>query len=446
MNYQLPLLVIIPVLAMVFEYIISKLKIKYDGILPLISALAITVISIYIATNVDLASAGRQMQMNLPWISSWGISFSLSTDGLSAIFCVLLSLLFLIMTVLCFNKKKGCTYWCMNLLVQALILNFIISDNLVVRVLSWELIWLPIFIILIGSDKEHYSIKLSNSWLLTQLLILSGTVIMVGKFDKIYNVAFWLFMLTILFRSCTFPYNRTIKKLSERFAPEISMLTLVILPLVPIIFLTNTILPLFSSYLHADINTIAIFLCINCLIWIIKLITSRSISMIAITNICVFYSLIIIWLINPTIETLQLCTLLIISKSILNLVILYYGNNTSSELNKWGFISAIILSFGFTGVVIGTPILKLISYWDSFQRPIAITTLVLITLMFMTTVVKLKGLFKYKKTILLGGWPEIIKLAVVVIVFTGAVITSIDPTYVNKMVKHYYITNMAGGK
>ena len=428
----LPILILIPLAASIIEYLLTRFKINYDGIVPLVSSISSLILSIYAIQDLQPA-------FSIPWISRWEINYSLGLNGISNIFIVLLSFVFLMITVLSLNKPKHRTYWCMNLLIQGLVFNFILTQDLVIRVLSWEFIWIPAFVILINTDRKHYSIKFSNIWFLAQALLIGGTVIIIGKFSQIYNFAFWLFLTATLLRS----YLRA----PERFDTEVSLITTVVLPLLPMIFLINTILPMFPYQVHANIQPISIFICACIFVWILRLIASRSIFMISYSNIFIFSGLILIWLLNPTVKIMQLCVQIIIAKTVLNVLLIYYGNRTRFSLNKWIFMLSLVLSFGFAGAVIGLPAVKLFSLWDITQHQITIAMFSLLFILFIVTIIKMGILFDSERPKIVPDkkWLEIVKLATACIIFLGVVTASLDPSYIDQMVRDYHKTNISRG-
>jgi len=403
----LPLFIIIPVAASILEYLLKKLRLGSKGIIPLVSSILCVSLSSYVALN-------HQPEFIIPWISRWGIDFSLGLNDTSTAFIILLSLLFLILNILWFRKQERPLYWRMSLLIQALIFNFVLTQNLAIRVLSWEFIWIPMFMILINTDRKHYSLKFSYLWFFAQILLISGTVIMLGKFEGMYGIAFWLFFIATISRSY----------LSGKFDPDVSIITTTILPLLPIIFLTNTILPLFPHYVHMNTEVISIFICAIIFIWIMRLAISKAISTIYISNIFVLYSLVLIWLLDPGSKVIQLCIQIIVAKSILNVLLVYHGSKTTNSFNKWVFLVSLMLSFGFGGIIIGIPIAKLLSIWTVTKPSIMITMLCLLFAFFIVTSIKLGRLFNTERTIVsdhLGM--EIIKLASVLIIVIGVVKT-----------------------
>jgi hypothetical protein len=260
---------------------------------------------------------------------------------------------------------------------------------------------------------------------------------MIGKFTKIYEAAFWLMLVALIIR--------TYLNVSSRFKPEVTILINVITPLLPIIFFINTIMPLFNKYIQVNALGVAIFICAISLIWIFKLIVSRAVSAIYTANVAIFSGLILAWLLKPDLKMLQLCVLIVMAKTILNITMTYYGKEQGHTLNKWAFIISILLSFGFSGTVIGIPILKIISLWSTYKRSIAITMLFLLLTLFTTTVIKIAKLFNTQKALVKHkNWVEIIKLAAVSIIFLGVVVASTDPSYVNANIKKYTQANLIG--
>lgn len=123
----------------------------------------------------------------------------------------------------------------------------------------------------------------------------------------------------------------------------------------------------------------------------------------------------------------------------------HYGHRYTNELKKWVFLIALLLAFGFSGTVIGIPMLKVLSLLNLHQQAIAISVLSLMFVLFIISVTKIAQFFTDKKvTIKENGWPEIIKLVAVLIIFAGVVVASIDPTYINNNVKKYSQSNLIG--
>ncbi len=425
----LPVFILVPLVASITEYFVAKLKTKYDGLIPLIASLITTALSVYIAFDTPSS-------FYIPWIHQWGIDFELALNGVSNIFIALCSVAFLVQIILSLDKQKEPMYWCMNLLLQAAIFSFVLSQNLTFKVISWELCWVPLFIILVNTDKAHAAIKFSKIWFVAQTLLICGTVIMIGKFIKIYEVAFWLMLAALLIRT----YLNT----SIRFKPEVVILVNVIMPLLPILFFVNTIMPNFYRYVSANIIMITIFICVVSSIWIFKLMISKAVSTIYAINIVVFSSLILAWLLKPGFQMLQLCTQIIIAKTVLNIIMTYYGQDDSSLLNKWTFIISLLFSFGFSGVVIGKSMLKILSLWGAYQQTLAIIMLLLVFILFVTTIIKASKLFNNHNSVINKNWPEIIKLVAVSIIFIGITVASIDPSYINNNVKKYSQISLTG--
>lgn len=426
----LPVFILIPIIACIIEYFFIKLRTKYDGLIPLIASIATTTLSIYIAFSTP-------SNFTLPWITQWGVDFELSLNGISNIFIVICSAVFLVQTILSLNKQKSSLYWCMSLLLQASIFSFVLTQNLAIRVISWELCWIPLFIIIVNTEKGHAAIRFSKIWFIAQTLLICGTIIMIGKFTKIYETAFWFMLIALMIR--------TYLNVSSRFKPEVTILINVVMPLLPIIFFINTIIPLFNKYIKVNAIGIAIFICAVSLIWISKLIVSKAISSIYTVNTVVFSGLVLAWLLKTDLQMLQLCILIVVARTILNTTMTYYGKEQNNLLNKWGFIISVLLSFGFSGPVIGIPMLKIISLWNIYQQGIAIGMLFLLLALFITTVIKISKLFNIQTPIAKHrNWVEITKLIAVSIIFLGIVVASIDPSYINNNVKKYSQINLTG--
>jgi hypothetical protein len=169
--------------------------------------------------------------------------------------------------------------------------------------------------------------------------------------------------------------------------------------------------------------------------------------MISFSNIFIFSCLVLIWLLDPTIKIMQLCVQIIIAKTILNVLLIYYGKRQEFSLNKWVLILSLLLSFGFAGVVIGLPAAKLFSLWDINQHQMTITMFALLFILFVITIIKIGTLFDSERTKVVPGkkWFEIVKLTTATIIFLGVVVASLDPSYIDHMVKEYHETSISRG-
>jgi len=427
---SLLLFILVPIFACLVQYLFLKLKIKHWVLIPLLSSLITTALSIYVAFD-------EPTSFKLEWIHQWNMDLELSLNGISNIFIVLCSTAFLLQTILCLNKQKSPLYWCMNLSLQAAIFSFVLTQNLALRIISWELCWVPLFIILINTDQGHLSTKFSKIWFIAQTLLICGSIIIIGKFNKIHEAAFWLMLTALVIRM----YLNTSKNLGS----ETTILVNVIVPLLPIVFFINTILPNFHNYIRDNFLIIAILVCTIALFWIFKLMVSKANSSIYTTNVLVFSSFVLIFLLKPELKIIQLCVQMVIAKTILNIIMTHYGHRYTNELKKWVFLIALLLAFGFSGTVIGIPMLKVLSLLNLHQQAIAISVLSLMFVLFIISVTKIAQFFTDKKvTIKENGWPEIIKLVAVLIIFAGVVVASIDPTYINNNVKKYSQSNLIG--
>jgi len=125
----------------------------------------------------DPAAGGWQNMMSVPWIPSWGISFSLGIDGL-ALVLILLTTFLLPLTVLgswTSVRDKVPTFYALMLVLTTGMLGVFMSLDLFLFYVMWEVMLIPMYFIIgiWGGERRIYaSIKFFLYTFLGSLLML----------------------------------------------------------------------------------------------------------------------------------------------------------------------------------------------------------------------------------------------------------------------------------
>lgn len=151
------------------------------------AALAVVGISflfnIWLLFQFDASVAGMQMQEYLPWISTLGLHYSLGVDGLSLPLVTLTNFLTLVVLFSPVGMKPGAAmdrmrfFYVLVLLVNAGVIGALVSTNLMLFLLFYEIELIPFYLLLIiwgGQKREYAAIKLLIYTAVSGILILAG--------------------------------------------------------------------------------------------------------------------------------------------------------------------------------------------------------------------------------------------------------------------------------
>jgi len=371
-KFDLLILVLVPAVCSLLEFIFGSIWKKSQG-------------TISIAVNVLLTA------MTIAVMYTPGLNPAI--DNTSSVGLVLVSLIFLFVsigTIRTINENK--LYYPCLLITEALVIGFLLSQGLtMLKLVLWEAIWIPVFIILITSKEKLLSISFFKVWFLSETLIISSFILYQSKAD--IHIIFWLMMSGVMIRMFSFPFDSLIKRSVNTADFSISSIIGVILPVLPIFFVIQIMIPNFGGELNFFYDIISWIFISGILAWIIRLAIDTTIDDVVSSQIIIFNSMIGIWLTHPSGNLLFAVFQIIFIKTLINILIVYYGDKTKLNSRSWLFTIPVIMSFGIPGIIIGAPLLHLTSAWYGIDPVICITTLVLFTLCFIYSSIVITPLF-----------------------------------------------------
>jgi NAD(P)H-quinone oxidoreductase subunit 4 len=141
-------------------------------------AAAVLLLNILLLVQFDPSNSGLQFQEYLPWIPQLGLSYNLGVDGLSLPLLVLTGLLSLLVI---FGTGESMArprlYYAMILLINAGIAGALMSQNLLLFVLFYELELIPFYLLIAiwgGKQREYAAMKFLIYTAVSGLLVLAG--------------------------------------------------------------------------------------------------------------------------------------------------------------------------------------------------------------------------------------------------------------------------------
>ena len=176
---MLSLLLWLPVIgAILVGFIPGKFEAPRLRQMTTVIAFLILSLTVRLLTQFDISYSGWQFSEYLPWIEPIGLSYSLAVDGLSLPLVALNSVLTIIAIYsIGKNVERPRLYYSLTLLINAGITGALISQNLLLFVIFYDLELIPFYLMIAiwGGEKRGYaSTKFLLYTAVSGLLVLAG--------------------------------------------------------------------------------------------------------------------------------------------------------------------------------------------------------------------------------------------------------------------------------
>jgi NADH-quinone oxidoreductase subunit M len=149
----------------IFLPAVSALVMAFSGVSfrtlrigSILSSIAVLFLSMFILLSYDTEMGGMQFVRSLPWISSYGISYSVGVDIVSLVIVSMTALLMPLLHIYMWNyEKKG--YWYSMLMLHTGVTGAVLAQDLLLFYLFWETMLVPIFVMIgkYGHDMNRYN-------------------------------------------------------------------------------------------------------------------------------------------------------------------------------------------------------------------------------------------------------------------------------------------------
>ncbi len=136
------------------------------------------------------------LDLNIPWVGSLGINFHLAVDGLNIYLLLLTGLLFPVVLGCCWKRPEtqNNLFVAMALLLEATLLGTFLAQNLMLFFVFWEVVLIPMFIIVLafgGENKRSAAFTFFMYTMAGSILFLAA-VIMMGM-ESLNQTGSWNF-------------------------------------------------------------------------------------------------------------------------------------------------------------------------------------------------------------------------------------------------------------
>jgi len=196
MSVILSLLTILPILTLSILGV-SRASLNILRISSLAVSIIIFALILLLTFQFD-TSQELQFISQIPWISNYGISYYIGIDAISLVLLLLISFIMPLIFISIWNREeKG--YFYNLLLLQSGVIGTLISLDLILFYLFWEIMLLPIFI-MIGKygygNKEYNSMKIILMTVFGSMSMLFSIIYLGFMYFESYGV--WSFALNDL--------------------------------------------------------------------------------------------------------------------------------------------------------------------------------------------------------------------------------------------------------
>lgn len=186
-------------LPLVFMIVLGVLRVSINVLRvgSLVGSLIVLIMVLFLLFHFD-PNGGVQFNIVKPWITSYGITYSIGVDSISMILLVLVSILMPLLFVSIWDEKRQ-GYFFNLLLLQTGVTGAIVSFDLILFYLFWETMLLPIFIMI---GRYGYGMRQFNAMKIIIMTVLGSMSmlfsIMYLGYVYLQTHGFWSFALSDL--------------------------------------------------------------------------------------------------------------------------------------------------------------------------------------------------------------------------------------------------------
>lgn len=183
MSLLLPATLLSPIVAMLMIVFMPKEETKTIKIIAAIGTLVSLVLSLYAFATYDWGQGGMQFTLTIPWVPDLGVTMAMGVDGISLPMLLLTNLIGFASIYASWNiDKRVKEFFALLLVLIAGVMGTFIARDLFIFFLFYEIVVIPIYIMVIiwGSTKrvtkEYAAMKLTIYLLIGSAFLLVGMV------------------------------------------------------------------------------------------------------------------------------------------------------------------------------------------------------------------------------------------------------------------------------
>ncbi|WP_407307668.1 NuoM family protein [Desulfosporosinus sp. SB140] len=182
-SYLLPLILLAPLLAMFIIVFLPKEETKTIKIVAALGTFVAMAFSLYVFFAYDRTTGGMQFTLTIPWVPDLGVNLAFGVDGISLPMLLLTNLIGFSSIYASWNmEKRAKEFFILLLILITGVMGTFIARDLFIFFLFYEIVVIPIYIMVIiwGSTKrvtkEYAGMKLTIYLLIGSAFLLVGMV------------------------------------------------------------------------------------------------------------------------------------------------------------------------------------------------------------------------------------------------------------------------------
>lgn len=183
LSLMLPVILLAPLAAMFLMIFVPREETKMIKIIAALGMFVSLVLSFYVFFAYDRALGGMQFNLTIPWIPDLGVNLALGVDGISLPMLLLTNLIGFSAVYASWNiDKRAKEFFMLLLMLIAGVMGTFIARDLFIFFLFYEVVVIPIYIMVIiwGSTKrvtkEYAGMKLTIYLLIGSAFLLVGMI------------------------------------------------------------------------------------------------------------------------------------------------------------------------------------------------------------------------------------------------------------------------------
>jgi NADH-quinone oxidoreductase subunit M len=182
-SFILPFTLLAPILAALVIVFLPKEEGKTIKIVAALGTFVSLLLSTYVAFTYDRSLGGMQFNLTIPWVPDLGVTMAFGVDGISIPMLLLTNIIGFTAVYSSWNiEKRNKEFFVLLLILIAGVMGTFISRDLFIFFLFYEIVVIPIYIMVIiwGStkrvSKEYAGMKLTIYLLIGSAFLLVGMV------------------------------------------------------------------------------------------------------------------------------------------------------------------------------------------------------------------------------------------------------------------------------
>ena len=196
------LLCLIPAVISLLVSLVPGKDSESQRMISLAGMLALAAISGWLFLSYDGSVNASRHDLNIAWIPYMGVNFHLGLDGLNVYLVLLTGLLFPVVLICAWGSPRSREKLYLNLLLilQASLFGTFLSQNLMLFFAFWELVLIPMFVLILvyGGEKRREAANTFFLYTLVGSVLLLAAVILLGV-ESLRQTGSWSFEFSTLY-------------------------------------------------------------------------------------------------------------------------------------------------------------------------------------------------------------------------------------------------------